>query len=376
MKKLKRFQTHSEYETYINGEGVILPNVSLCVNNDEVHYNPPLVDDQILIVKYNVTNANNPTYLYGFDETILATDFFYSVEIDGNIVSTTALDEAEGRYQLAVGEHTVRYGLNDFMISGNLFYNCTTISSVTIPNSIISIGGSAFYGCIGMKSITIPNSVTSILDSAFEYCMNIESVTIGNGLTSITDTAFNECYGIKSIVVKTGNTTYDSRDKCDAIIETATNTLVVGCKKTVIPNTVNKIGENAFKGCRNLSSITIPNSVTEIADGAFDGCSGFTTILTIPNSVMTIGEYAFQGCSGLPSVTIGTGITSIGGGAFSSCISLASVTVEATTPPTLGSDAFSTNASGRKIYVPSGSVSTYQSASGWITYYQFIQAIS
>ena len=168
--------------------------------------------------------------------------------------------------------------------------------------------------------------VTSIGSYAFSYCSGLTSITIPKSVTSIGEYAFLNCSGLTTIIVEKGNTTYDSRENCNAIIETAKNTLIAGCKNTFIPNSVTSIGKVAFYGCKGLTSITIPNSVTRIGNGAFYGCKGLTSI-TIPNSVTSIGSYAFKYCSGLTSITIPNSVTSIGEGAFVDCSSLTSITI-------------------------------------------------
>lgn len=134
------------------------------------------------------------------------------------------------------------------------------------------------------------------------------------------------------------------------------------------------IGFKSFQNCYGLTSIDIPNSVTSIGENAFQSCSGLTSC-AIGDSVTSIGGGAFGNCSGLTSVTIGNGVTSIGNYAFFYCSGLTSVIVNTTTPPTLGNNAFNNNASGRKIYVPSESVETYKSASGWSNYASDIEPI-
>ena len=177
--------------------------------------------------------------------------------------------------------------------------------------------------------ITYP--VTSIEALAFYHCTELTSIDIPNSVTEIGQEAFGRCPGLASIVVESGNPRFDSRNNCNAIIETANNVLIVGCKNTIIPNSVTEIGNLAFDACDSLTSIVIPNSVTSIGQYAFYDCSGLTSI-NIPNSVTSIGHGAFAWCSGLTSIVIPNSVTEIGVGVFDDCTELASIVVESGNP--------------------------------------------
>ncbi len=169
-------------------------------------------------------------------------------------------------------------------IADQAFMGCTSLTSITIPTSVITIGGEAFYACIGLTSVSISGSVTSIGDYAFTECIGLTSITIPQSVTSIGYVAFAGCNGLTSINVASGNTVYDSRDNCNAIIETATNRLLVACINTVIPNTVTTIANFAYLGTA-ITSVTIPNSVTSIEGGTFMSCSALKSVIclaTIP----------------------------------------------------------------------------------------------
>lgn len=252
----------------------------------------------------------------------------------------------------SIGEHAFAgcSGLTSVTISNGVdsicdyaFLDCSSLTSITIPNSVTIIGEYAFYGTAwynnqpdgvvyaglvaynykgtmpsgtsiilrdgtigiadwafqqftGLASVTIPNSVITIGDEAFLACSGLTSIDIPNSVTSIGFEVFAQCPALTSISVASGNPIYDSRNNCNAIIETANNKLIAGCMNSVIPNTVTRIGNSAFQGCSGLTSITIPISVTSIGNWAFSECSGLTEIYSLALTPPTVYPYTFNGC--------------------------------------------------------------------------------
>ena len=245
--------------------------------------------------------------------------------------------------------------------------------NTTIPNSVTAIGHFAFEGCTEMTSIVIPNSVTEIGFYAFESCTELTSVYIPNSVTEIGYGAFDICTGLTSIVVESGNPRFDSRDNCNAIIETADNTLIIGCKNTTIPNSVTEIGYGAFDSCTGLTSINLGNSVTSIGDWAFDKCERLTSI-DIPNSVTKIGDGAFYYCDGLTNIVIPNSVTSIGDSAFYDCWRLKDVYcyIADLSRVSSGDRLFYLSRlaySGRTLHVLLGTADAYLADENWYPYF-------
>ena len=204
---------------------------------------------------------------------------------------------------------------------------CYNLETITLPKSVTTIGEYAFSSCESMTSIELPEGITSIGNDAFMSCLSLSSIIIPKSVTSIDGMLFTGCRNLISINVREGNTHYDSRDNCNAIIETATNKLIASCKNTMmIPKSVRVIGNAAFDQCVDKTSITIPEGVTQIEDYAFNDCQGFRSVI-IPDGVTSIGDAAFRGCRNLTTVSIPNSVTHIGESAFDCCVSLPSITL-------------------------------------------------
>lgn len=212
------------------------------------------------------------------------------------------------------------------VIDDYAFYGCSKLTEALMPESVTAIGDYAFTGCSALRHVSFPDSLRVIGSSAFKGCSLLSRVDLPDSLTSIGAFAFELCPAITSITVSGGNPVYDSRDSCNALIETASNMLIAGCMNSTIPGTVKAIGDNAFNGCFMLRSMDIPKSVTAIGAYAFAGCTSLNSV-TIPHSVTAIGDAAFNSCSALTNLDIPNSVKFIGDGPFVGCSSLISVSL-------------------------------------------------
>lgn len=292
---------------------------------------------------------------------------YYTTHPIGDLVIPNNIEYGNITYSVtAIGDYT--------------FYMCSALTSVTIPNHVTSIGRCAFQVCSGLTSLTIPNSVTTINEGAFLECSGLTSVTISNSISSIGRSTFQYCSGLTSVIIPSSVTTigFTAFAGCSSLTSvTIPNSVIsigeyafMDCSSlpsVTIPNSVATIGESAFARCSSLASVIIPNSVTSIGDDAFGNCSGLISV-TLSNSVTSIGAYTFYECNNLASITIPNSVTSIGRNAFYGCSRLTLLASEAIVPPTLGSDAFSGVPTDIPVYVPCGSLTGYQFASGWYNF--------
>ncbi len=323
-----------------------------------------------------------------------------SVMISGTKFNVVSIGECA--FMGKVGITSVEIPENVTKIADNAFRDCSNLANISMPNTVESIGSWAFMNCLSLTSISIPENVKCIKNATFSGCSSLETVDFHDNLKTIEYFAFSKCYSLKtivipasvtdigygvfgyskeleSIIVDSENIVYDSRNNCNAIMETATNKLVQACKNTIVPNDVVSVGSYAFEGimvdvelpngvieigyrafyASGLTKILIPNSVQSIGDEAFVSCNDVESILVesgnsvydsrndcnaiiktsnnqlivgcrntvIPNDVAFIGDLAFKNCAGLTNIEIPENITYIGDYAFQNCVNLETIEI-------------------------------------------------
>ena len=261
---------------------------------DGIYYN--ITGDGTVEVTYRVQSGAD----YKGDVNIPATVSYSGTDYNVTAIGETAFMNCNEMTSLTIPNSVTSIGQNAFS-------HCNGLTSMVLPNSVTTIGKFAFSWCLGLTNVTIPNSVIVIGEGAFYGCVSLTGVTIPSSVRHIGIRAFYRCDKLASLAVDADNTTYDSRNDCNAIIHTAYNTLIKGCVNTVIPGTVTGIASEAFAHCSDLTNVSIPNSVTIIGEAAFYNC-GLTSV-TIPSSVQNIGEHVFNSCMKLSSIVVDAGNT-------------------------------------------------------------------
>lgn len=294
---------------------------------------PTLTDYDFVGWYYNNTLVNQGDIWYHtYDYTLVANwkaslydshGLRYSLNDDNASYSVVGWNDTLSS-ELTIPE--THLGMPVTVIESAVFRDCDVLTSVTIPDSVISIRYNAFLGCSNLVSVDMGNGVKIIYDGAFMDCVKLMHVTIPASVETIMSNLLTNCPSLESISVQEGNAVYHSSGNC--LIRTETGGLVAGCKNSVIPTdgSVRRIGDNAFDGCIDLTEISIPDTVTHIGGSAFSNCVNLKCIV-IPDSVIILSGFVFRGCSNLESVTLGNNVMLLMPEIFGDCSKLKSVTI-------------------------------------------------
>ena len=282
------------------------------------------ISDDVTVIEGGCDGSNKGVALGAFMGCANLKSVFFSNKLKD--IGACSFKDCTSLDSVTIPDSVTNFGDGGWFERGRVFEGCTSLKSVVIGNGVSAIRLSTFKNCTSLKSIIIPESVTEIGSSVFEGCASLKHITLPKSLTEIEPRALYGCTSLESVIVADGNPKYDSREGCNAIIETATNTLYAGCEVTTIPESVTTIGSVSFAGCTSLESFSIPKSITRIDNAAFENCTSLKSII-IPESVTEIGGSVFEGCVSLESVSIPETITTIGCATFYGCRSLVSFNI-------------------------------------------------
>jgi len=337
-----------------------------------------------LVIPSSVTNFSSFT-CSGLEESLKHLEIYVDTIPDTTFYGFTVLET------VILGEGVTKIENSRNYHNCGAFNNCTSLTSVSLPSTLIHLGDYAFYGCSALTTISIPDSVEYLGRAAFDSCSAMTSATIGNGVTSCGESAFANCANLTDVTLKQGLTTLGNYMFSDSGVEklvipssvnnlsgstcqdmeeslkhleiyvdtipertfdyfTALETVILGEGVTKIANSTNYHNNGAFSSCTNLTSVSLPSTLIHLGDYAFYGCSALTSI-SIPDSVEYLGRAAFDSCSAMTSATIGNGVTTCGSDVFANCANLTDVTLKQGLT-TLGSSMFS-DSGVEKLIIPS-----------------------
>ncbi|MBO4508007.1 MAG: leucine-rich repeat protein [Spirochaetaceae bacterium] len=292
-------------------QSITIPSSVTSIGNDAFRGCSKLqsitLPDSVTLIGYGAFS-----YCRALQSINVSSDNNYFSSVDGVLFNknrTTLIGCPGGKTSITIPESVTSIG-------DSAFYGCSKLQSITLPDSVTSIGNDAFFVCEALQSITLPDSVTSIGSYAFSGCSKLQSITLPDSVTLIGYGAFYNCIALQSITLP------------DSVTSIGPNAFYncIALQSITIPESVTSIGYGAFSWCRALQSITLPDSVTSIEYCAFYNCEALQSI-TIPESVTSIGDSAFYGCSKLQSITLPDSVTSIGENAFYVCWALQSITI-------------------------------------------------
>ena len=344
-----------------------------------------------LVVKYTKDSSES----YGYDRAIVSNIVITGVSdvIDGLVYltsgTTASVSVAIDTVAIAIPSSVTIDG-NVYVVNAigdNAFYGCSSLTAITIPESVTSIGDEAFYNCSSLTSITLPEGVTSIGDKAFYWCKSLTSITLPEGVTSIGDEAFYNCSSLTAITIPEGVTSigYGAFSGCQSLTDMRVNIASIESwlnnnfssslvesyslyldgellSSVEIPSSVTSIPNHAFYKCNSIISVIIPEGVTMIGENAFQNCSALT-IAVLPKSLSMIKKNAFYGCYNLGSIIIPENVEFIYQEAFAACRALESIKVLATEPPFAYDNTFSNY--DIELCVPEEAMEAYRTTAPW-----------